>query len=205
MNDVNTLVQQAKEGKQLAFTKLYERYNRSIWFTIMNIVRNTDIADDLLSVVFTKAFLKIDSYIDPISFDMWLKTIAVNTSIDYLRKYKDESLNYYLDDDENCFDLPDSNTPESQTIAKQEVEIINDLMSRMRYKDREILRLKLFENKSYLEIASALQITESSVKSLLNKAKTKLRNKFSNYNKVKQTNGTDLCINRPSVLDYFQD
>ena len=171
----------------------------------MNIVRNTDIADDLLSVVFTKAFLKIDSYVDPISFDMWLKTIAVNTSIDYLRKYKDESLNYYLDDDENCFDLPDSNTPENQTIAKQEVEIINDLMSRMRYKDREILRLKLFENKSYLEIASALQITESSVKSLLNKAKTKLRNKFSNYNKVKQTNGTDLCTNRPSVLDYFQN
>ena len=78
-------------------------------------------------------------------------------------------------------------------------------MSRMRYKDREILRLKLFENKSYLEIASALKITESSVKSLLHKAKTKLQTKFTNYNKVKQKNGTDLCINRPSVLDYFQD
>ena len=205
MNDIQQLVQQAKDGKQIAFTKLYEKYNRSIWFTIMNIVRNTDVTDDLLSVVFTKAFLKIDSYVDPISFDMWLKTIAVNTSIDYLRKYKDESLNYYLDDDENCFDLPDTNTPENETIAKQEVEIIQDIMSRMRYKDREILRLKLFENKSYLEIASALKITESSVKSLLHKAKTKLQTKITNYNKVKQKNGTDLCINRPSVLDYFQD
>lgn len=205
MNDIQQLVQQAKDGKQIAFTKLYEKYNRSIWFTIMNIVRNTDVTDDLLSVVFAKAFLKIDSYVDPISFDMWLKTIAVNTSIDYLRKYKDESLNYYLDDDENCFDLPDTNTPENETIAKQEVEIIQDIMSRMRYKDREILRLKLFENKSYLEIASALKITESSVKSLLHKAKTKLQTKFTNYNKVKQKNGTDLCINRPSVLDYFQD
>ena len=135
---------------------------------------------------------------------MWLKTIAVNTSIDYLRKYKSESLNYYLDDDDNCFDLPDESTPENQTIAKQEVEIMHELMSRMRYKDREILRLKLLENKSYLEIASSLQISEASVKSLLNKAKKKLQNKFSDYNKQKQTNGTDLRNSSTSVLDYFQ-
>lgn len=205
MENINTLVEQAKSGKQLAFTKLYDRYRKSVWFTIMNIVRNTDVTDDLLSVVFTKAFMKIDRYIDPISFDMWLKTIAVNTSIDYLRKYKSESLNYYLDDDNNCFDLPDESTPENQTIAKQEVEIMHELMSRMRYKDREILRLKLLENKSYLEIASSLQISEASVKSLLNKAKKKLQNKFSDYNKQKQTNGTDLRNSSTSVLDYFQN
>ena len=205
MENINTLVEQEKSGKQLAFTKLYDRYRKSVWFTIMNIVRNTDVTDDLLSVVFTKAFMKIDRYTDPISFDMWLKTIAVNTSIDYLRKYKSESLNYYLDDDDNCFDLPDESTPENQTIAKQEVEIMHELMSRMRYKDREILRLKLLENKSYLEIASSLQISEASVKSLLNKAKKKLQNKFSDYNKQKQTNGTDLRNSSTSVLDYFQN
>lgn len=51
------LIKQAKEGKQSAFTKLYEKYNRIIYSTIYRIVNNKDAADDLLSVTFTKAFL----------------------------------------------------------------------------------------------------------------------------------------------------
>ena len=50
------LIKQAKEGKQSAFTKLYNRFNRVIYNTIYYIVNNKDAADDLLSVTFTKAF-----------------------------------------------------------------------------------------------------------------------------------------------------
>ena len=51
------LIKQAKEGKQSAFTKLYEKYKRIIYSTIYRIVNNKDAADDLLSVTFTKLFL----------------------------------------------------------------------------------------------------------------------------------------------------
>lgn len=64
------LVDQAKEGNNTAFTKLYNKYKQNIWYTILNIVKNTDIADDLLSVVFTKAYVKLQSYINHISFEM---------------------------------------------------------------------------------------------------------------------------------------
>ena len=39
------LIKQAKEGKQSAFTKLYEKYNRIIYSTIYRIVNNKDAAD----------------------------------------------------------------------------------------------------------------------------------------------------------------
>lgn len=54
----------------------------------MGVVKNTDIADDLTSVVFTKAYEKLSMYTQHISFNMWLKTIAVNASIDYIRRNK---------------------------------------------------------------------------------------------------------------------
>ena len=66
MNELNLLIAQAKEGKQLAFTKLYNKYYNTIRYVIYNIVRNIDVTDDLISVTFTKAFMKIDKYVDNI-------------------------------------------------------------------------------------------------------------------------------------------
>lgn len=86
------LIKQAKEGKQHAFTQLYNRYHRIIYNTIYNIVHNKDVTDDLVSVTFTKAFFKIASYVNHISFEMWLKTIAINSSIDYIRRTKKRSM-----------------------------------------------------------------------------------------------------------------
>ena len=100
--EVSDLIKQAKEGKQIAFSKLYERYKKNIYITIIKIVKNKDVADDLLSITFVKAFTKLDSFVDNISFELWLKTIAINSSIDYIRHTKKESNLYWIDDDENC-------------------------------------------------------------------------------------------------------
>ena len=85
------LIKQAKEGKQIAFTKLYEKYKQTIYITIYRIVNNRDVADDLTSITFVKAFSKISSYVNNISFEMWLKTIAINSSIDYIPILKAKS------------------------------------------------------------------------------------------------------------------
>ena len=177
MNDIQQLVQQAKDGKQIAFTKLYEKYNRSIWFTIMNIVRNTDVADDLLSVTFIKAFSKLESYVNNISFEMWLKTIAINSSIDYIRRTKKEKSNYWIDDSDNSFQLSDSadHSPEENYIFEETNLKLQDALSRLRFKYRNILKLRTEDNLSYKEISEQLGLTESQVKSTLNKAREKLK------------------------------
>ena len=105
---ISELIKQAKEGNQLAFTKLYEKYKQIIYVTIYRIVNNKDAADDLLSITFVKAFSKLDSYVTNISFEMWLKTIAINSSIDYIRRTKKESANYWIDDSDSCFQLSDT-------------------------------------------------------------------------------------------------
>lgn len=175
------LVEQARDGSEKAFSKLYQKYNKTIWFTIYNIVKNSDVADDLTSVVFTKVYEKLQTYVSHISFEMWLKTIAVNTSIDYIRRTKKEQLNNYIDDDEYTGQL-DSNTksPEEQMILSQNVEVIMKCIPLLRKKYRDLIYARL-DGKSYYQISEELAIPEATVKTCLNKARAKLRQLFEDY------------------------
>ena len=179
--EIIDLVEQAKNGSQLAFTKLYNTYNKMVWFTIFNIVKNNDVTDDLVSVVFTKAYKKLDSYVNHISFEMWLKTIAVNASIDYIRRTKKEQLNNYIDDDEYTGQLDsDTKSPEEQMILSQNVEVIMKCIPLLRKKYRDLIYARL-DGKSYHQISEELAIPEATVKTCLNKARAKLRQLFEDY------------------------
>lgn len=181
--DEDFLIEQAKLGKQDAFTELYNRHYKLIRYIIYDIVKNDDVADDLLSVTFTKAFARIDSYINPISFEMWLKTIAVNTSIDYIRSTKNEKQNHYIDSEGNYVQL-DSNdlTPEEAMMKEETAEQLKVALRKLRYKYRNIIELRYFKGLSYEELAEELSVPIGTVKSDLNKAKKKLREFFNNIN-----------------------
>lgn len=86
------LVEQARDGSEKAFNALYNKYYKTVWYTANNVVRNTDAADDITSMVFTKVYLKLQSFTNHISFEMWLKTITVNTAIDYIRRNKKRAI-----------------------------------------------------------------------------------------------------------------
>ena len=118
------LVEQAKNGSERAFSELYNKYYNTVWFTVYNIVKNKDVTEDLISVVFTKAYTKMDSYTEHVSYEMWLKTIAVNSSIDYIRRMKNEKLNNYIDDEETTIQLSDvTNSPEDDVIIKEKLKL----------------------------------------------------------------------------------
>lgn len=175
---ISDLIKQAREGKQLAFSKLYERFKRPLYYVINRIAANKDAADDILSMTFVKAFTKLDSYVDDISFELWLKTIAINTSIDYIRRNKKDSKLYWLDDDENCTIQLKSTadySPEEDYIFKETDSRLNEAMNRLRYKYRHVLELRTVQNLSYKDISEQLGLSESQVKTLLNTAREKLK------------------------------
>lgn len=178
--EIIDLVEQAKQGSQKAFSKLYYKYKSDIWYTAMNIVRNTDAADDITSVVFAKAYEKLSTYTQHISFNMWLKTIAINTSIDYIRRNKKEQLNNYVDDDENSFQLSTlERSPEENLILKEKLEIVLQAIPTLKKKYRDLINARI-DGMSYKDIAEKLAMNELAVKGDLNKARQKLKAK-TNY------------------------
>ena len=178
--EIIDLVEQAKNGSERAFGKLYEKYYNTVWFTVYNIVKNRDVTEDLISVVFTKAYLKRESYTEHISYEMWLKTIAVHSSIDYLRRMKNEQLNNYIDDEDNTIQLSDvTNSPEDELVLKEKLKLTLEAIPTLKKKYRDLLQARI-EGLSYKQIGERLAMNELTVKSELNKARSKLRQK-TNY------------------------
>jgi len=175
------LIEQVRNGSDRAFSKLYKMFSTSIWITIYNVVKNKDVADDLVSIVFTKAFKKFDTYVEHISFEMWLKTIAVNTSIDYIRRTKNEKLNNYIDDDTVCLQINSlEKSPEDLMIMKQNMDIISKCIPQLRKRYRDLIQARM-DGKSYKQISEELAIPEASLKSALSKARNKLKKLINNY------------------------
>lgn len=175
------LIEQVRNGSDRAFSKLYKMFSTSIWITIYNVVKNKDVADDLVSIVFTKAFKKFDTYVEHISFEMWLKTIAVNTSIDYIRRTKNEKLNNYIDDDTVCLQINSlEKSPEDLMIMEQNMDIISKCIPQLRKRYRDLIQARM-DGKSYKQISEELAIPEASLKSALSKARNKLKKLINNY------------------------
>lgn len=179
--DIKLLVEQARQGSEKAFNQLYYTFKKTIWWTAYKIVHNIDVADDIVSIVFTKAFTKLDTYTQHISFEMWLKTITLNTAIDYIRRNKKEQLNSYIDDEDNTIQLQElDRSPEENYINQQDVEIVKDCMSRLRRRHRDLIQMKL-DGLTYQQIAEKLAMPEATVKGSLNKARQRLKELFNNY------------------------
>lgn len=179
--DIKLLVEQARQGSEKAFNQLYYTFKKTIWWTAYKIVHNIDVADDIVSIVFTKAFTKLDTYTQHISFEMWLKTITLNTAIDYIRRNKKEQLNSYIDDEDNTIQLQElDRSPEENYINQQNVEIVKDCMSRLRKRHRDLIQMKL-DGLTYQQIAEKLAMPEATVKGSLNKARQRLKELFNNY------------------------
>ena len=171
------LVEQARDGSERAFSTLYNTYKKTVWYTAFKVVNNADAADDITSQVFTKVYLKLKSYTHHLSFEMWLKTITVNTAIDYIRRNKKEQLNNYIDEEDSTIQLNGlEHSPEDNLIFQQNINIVMDCIPRLKKKYRDLINARI-DGMSYKEIASKLAMNELAVKGDLNKARQKLKQK----------------------------
>lgn len=184
MKEENILIEQAKLGDSKAFNQLYDKYYKLIRYIIFDIIKNDEITQDLLSTTFIKAFNKLHSYVNPISFEAWLKTIAVNTAIDYIRASKDLQKNDSIDIESNYIQLEDTALdPESDMIKTEDVELLKIALTRLRSKYRNLLELRYYKGLSYDQLSASLNIPIGTVKSDLNKAKHRLKAIFQKLSK----------------------
>lgn len=175
------LVEQARNGSELAFNKLYYKYKDKVWKNAYKIVRNSDAADDIVSIVFTKVYTRISTFTEHISFNMWVKTITINSAIDYIRRTKKEQLNHYIDDEDSKIQLSSSiNSPEDNYIAQQDVDIVQKCITKLKKKYRDLLTARI-DGKSYQEIAEQFAMPEFTVRNIVGKARKRLKQLYNKY------------------------
>jgi len=165
------LLDGCKTGDQKAQFQIYKLYYKAMYNTSLRIVNNSMEAEDIMQESFLSAFEKIDTYSGTVSFGAWLKRIVINRSLDALGKKK-----AVFEDIESHFGIMD-NSPEDHDRNEEvdvKVEEIKEAIEKLPDGYRIILSLYLLEGYDHDEIAEILNITSSTSRSQLSRAKQKL-------------------------------
>ena len=165
------LLERYRNGDRAAFTELVVRYQRPLYNAAFWVLRSVEDANDITQIVFLKVAEQLDDYDPQYKFFSWIYRIAVNESLNLLRRNKREEA---LDDD---VDLPGSerNNPESQFGEAEVSRRIRSALMSLPTNDRIVLSLRHFSECSYQEIGQILDLDEKTVKSRLYEARHRLR------------------------------
>ncbi|MEO0124172.1 MAG: sigma-70 family RNA polymerase sigma factor [candidate division WOR-3 bacterium] len=176
----DVLIQAVKDGDCEAFGPLIERYKIPIYRLVYRMVRNRDDAEDLVQEIFIKAYNGIKGFKSGNRFFPWLSRIAVNHTLNYIKKEKKVEVQP-LEWAENYDD--GKNDPVEIVGQKMLKEKIARAMARLPEEYRIILILRVEEELSYEEISQSLNIPRGTVMSRLARARQRLREIFEDMNK----------------------
>jgi RNA polymerase sigma-70 factor (ECF subfamily) len=175
------LVSMAKLGDSDAFVELSKLHSNGLLRTTYHITRNWHDAEDALQDATLRAFSHLKDFQGKSSFSTWLTRIAINSALMILRKNRrcyelpfegihDSGDNY------ECWEVKSpAENPESRLVRKEREELLIDAILRLPQVLREVVELRQARGYSTREIAQALGITVSAVKSRLSRARLTLR------------------------------
>lgn len=174
MND-RELISQILNGNMNAFTFLVNRYQKLVVHITGRLIQRNDELEDICQEVFLKVYQNLGKYRNECKLSTWIATIAYNTSINYLRKYKKgDEVN--PDDSAALRNLADykSNDFERTDLHRY----IRDQIELLPVQYRTVLTLFHLDEFSYQEIEQITGMPEGTIKSYLFRAKAILKEKL---------------------------
>ncbi len=175
------LLRAVKAGDATAYRGLVEKYQGRLYGMAYGMVRNKEDARDITQDAFVKAYSSLDSFRTESSFYTWLYRIAMNLSIDFLRKRKRQGTTSFdegiaaKDDDGNMLAAHHSEDPRKALERKRLHKKIMDAVEDLPEDQRQAILLRELEGLSYKEIADIMGIAEGTVMSRLFYARKKLQ------------------------------
>jgi RNA polymerase sigma-70 factor (ECF subfamily) len=134
-------------------------------------------AEDLTIEAFGKAFRNLGQYTPDFAFSTWLFKIGANNCIDFLRKSKRiQFADFEGGDEEELSDYPgniraSTPDPEEHIIAKQKVQLMHEVVEKLKPHYRQLIEMRYFKEWSYEEIATTLDLPLGTVKAQLFRAR----------------------------------
>ena len=181
------LIEDLKNGKSYAFSKLVELHQGSVVNTCHGFLMNKEEAEDIAQEVFIEVFKSVEAFKEDSTIATWLYRIAVNKSIDTIRKKKRKKriqnlIGFYDREDNQVIDLV-SNTPNPEDVLEQKerLEILHRAIEKLPSNQKIAFTLNKFETLKATEIADVMEISLSSVEALLFRAKKNLKALLKDY------------------------
>ncbi|MBO9564992.1 MAG: RNA polymerase sigma factor [Niastella sp.] len=171
MNKQEELIARCKRGDPAAYAELYNEHAGAVYNSIIRLVNHTAEAEDILQESFVAAFQGIARYVPTGGFRAWVKKIAINKSVDWIRKQKISfvELGSHLvavADDEIIDEAAFQFTMDAIAVAIESLP----------HNYRTVFNLYAIENIPQAEIAQMLGLENNAVRVQYHRAKQKLLN-----------------------------
>ena len=180
----------AKDEK--TFQELVQSFRKHVYLTCLGFVQDEDDAEDVTQEVFIEVFRSVEKFRGDSKLSTWIYRIAVNKSLNYLRKHKKTRSFLSLD---QLFHLPHSNHETSKSyepsiedkgIEKKELShVLEKAIHSLPSNQQIAFTLSKYDELPYQEIAEVMNVSLSAVESLIHRAKLNLQKKLINYRKDK--------------------
>jgi RNA polymerase sigma-70 factor (ECF subfamily) len=187
--DEKQLVEHLKNGDEFIYKYVYDQYARMVYSVCFRMTTNKEDAEDAIQDVFIKLFNSITSFREDSKLSTWIYRIAVNVCINKSRRKKTInflSLNFWEDEKGETEMAVDDMTPETNLEKAEIQQIVQKAINSLPTKQKTAIILSRYEELSYKEISKVMGISNSSVESLLVRAKQSLSIKLINYKKIFQ-------------------
>ena len=166
----DVLIARIAQGDRLAMQVLYGRHHVRVFRFGMRLVRDEQLAEDLISEVFLDVWRQAGKFEGRSAVSTWLLAITRFKALSALRRRKDVEL-----DEEAADTIEDSSDNPEVTVQKKDTgSALRKCLNKLSAEHREIVDLVYYHEKSVEEVAGIVGIPENTVKTRLFYARKKL-------------------------------
>ncbi|WP_163401076.1 RNA polymerase sigma factor [Flavobacterium fluviatile] len=180
-------------SKQESFSELYAQYKTLVYNVALSYVQNIEDAEEITQDVFVKLFQSIDTFKQESSLKTWIYRMTINKSLDFLKHKKSQKRFFIFGKrSEDEYEIQNTSNFEHPGILlenKEKSKILFEVINQLNENQKTAFILSKIDGLSNPEIATIMELSVSSIESLLFRAKEnlkkKLGNKFEEYHKKK--------------------
>ncbi len=186
--EVNTidflLMERIGTGDHEAFRQLVERHQHAVVGTVAKMLGNASESEDIAQQVFLRIWKNAKRYRPDAKFTTYLYTITRNLVFNETRRKsrkKEVSSDEREENSNQHIEASTDRQPDSELLQAELQHAVDDAIASLPDAQRMAVVLRRYEQLSYEEIATVMNLSVSAVKSLLFRARTSLREALSSY------------------------
>lgn len=174
------LVELAKKGNINAFAELARRLQEKVYRTIFGMTRNHQDAADLTQETFMYAYKALREFKQKSSFYTWVYRIAVNLTLNFLKKKGREKGRQDFEDDASVIDKAAyaALSPEGDSLKRELKEKLDEAIESLPLPYKASFNLVVFQGMSHSQAAEILGCSENTVSWRMHKARKMLQEKL---------------------------
>lgn len=197
------LVRRYREGDNEAFEKIYEKTSRGVYATCLGVLADPEDAEDAMQETYISVLGNIDSLDKDKTLVAWINRIAVNKSLDIVRKRKgDVRYDEAAMEDEITEDGPD-NIPEYYITEQSKRDTLNGILrSELSDVQYRTVFLYYYDEMSVEEISSVMDCPEGTVKTRLKSSRALIRRAVEQY-ELESNDSLEPAAASVSLSRYF--